>query len=42
MEGKRSFSRSDTTAPAFPIKASADKIAKEIKLFGQEFKRYRW
>ncbi len=41
MEGKRVLFPLGYHCTGLPIKASADKIAKEVKLFGQEFERYR-
>lgn len=40
MQGKRVLWPQGYHCTGLPIKASADKIAKEIKLFGQEFENY--
>ncbi|PSR80064.1 hypothetical protein BD289DRAFT_77163 [Coniella lustricola] len=41
MQGKRVLWPQGYHCTGLPIKASADKIAKEIKLFGQEFENYK-
>ncbi|KAH8759895.1 leucyl-tRNA synthetase [Diaporthe sp. PMI_573] len=40
MQGKRVLWPQGYHCTGLPIKASADKIAKEVKLFGQEFENY--
>lgn len=41
MQGKRVLWPQGYHCTGLPIKASSDKIAKEVKLFGQEFENYK-